>query len=129
MTWILGEIAVGEQDVGVKVGVGLEPLPGGTTSRSISFGWRLTVKVEPVAWDVPAIEAILEGEGFTFPLIWRPEASCGAPVEEEPEGSMTHAFPEEAGLNPDIEMFAVWLLVGWLLAMKRVRLPEASVAA
>jgi hypothetical protein len=50
-------------------------------------------------------------------------------VEELPEGNMTQALPEAAGLNPEIEIVAFWLEEGLLLTIKRVRSPEASVAA
>ena len=130
-------IAVGVQGVGVAVdngvlvlvGVGLEPLPGGMTRRSISLGCRFTVKFEPVLWATPAMEARLEGEGLELPLTWRPGASWGAPVVEVPEGNIAQACPVDAGVKPVTEMFAAWLLVGWLLTTKRVRLPEASLAA
>jgi hypothetical protein len=50
-------------------------------------------------------------------------------VEEVPEGSMTQACPVDAGLNPEIDIVAFWLVMGLLFTTKRVRSPEASVAA
>ena len=75
------------------------------------------------------MEAILAGEGFGLPLICRPGASWGAPVEDVPEGSITQAWPEDAGLKPETVTLAGMGVAGLLLTIKRVRFPEASVAA
>ena len=82
-----------------------------------------------MVWEVPAMAVTALGTGFTFPLIWMLGASWGAPVDEVPDGSMTQAWPEEAGVNPDTVTLAGWLLLGSLLTMKRVRFPDESVAA
>ncbi len=58
-----------------------------------------------------------------------PGASWGAPLEEVPWGSMTQAWPEAAGVNPEMLMVAVSLALGLLLTMKRVKFPEPSIAA
>jgi hypothetical protein len=117
--------------VEVRVGVLVGPveLVPGMTIRSISLGWRVKVKVDPVAWATPAIPAMALGAGFTVPLIEILGASCGAPEELVPEGSITQACPLAAGVNPETVTVTAMLAVGWLLTMKRVRLPEASLAA
>jgi hypothetical protein len=69
LVWVGVKVGVGGMAVEVWVGVGLEPFPGGITRSSISLGWRFTEKLEPVVWDVPGMEARLEGDGFTLPLI------------------------------------------------------------
>ena len=48
---------------------------------------------------------------------------------EVPEGNITQALPEAAGLNPAMEIVAFSEAVGLLFTMKRVKFPEASVAA
>lgn len=42
---------------------------------------------------------------------------------------MTQAWPEAAGVNPEMLMVAVSLALGLLLTMKRVKFPEPSIAA
>jgi hypothetical protein len=69
------------------------------------------------------------GAGLAVPLICNPGASWGAPLEEVPCGNMTQACPEAVGVKPEILTVAVWLVVGLLLTMNRVRLPDEFMAA
>ena len=101
--------------VGVPVGVLVAPveLEPGITIKSISLGWRLTVKVVPVVWVTPAMDAILAGAGFTVPLIERLVASWVTPPVL-PEGSISQARPDEAGVNPDTVTVVAMVELGLL---------------
>jgi hypothetical protein len=112
--------------VGVTVGLEL-PVPG-ITIKYISLGWRVTLKVLEVVWAVPAMAVTALGAGFTVPLIERLVASCETPPVL-PDGNITQASPEEAGVNPVILIVAVSLVLGLLFTMKRVKFPELFIAA
>jgi hypothetical protein len=69
------------------------------------------------------------GDGLLLPLMERVVASCETPDEPVPTGSITQAFPEVAGVNPEMLIVVDMLEVGLLLTMKRVRSPEVLRAA